>query len=161
MNSKANAYECASKYLSTRIRTEAEVRKKLLEKGYKENEIENAIDELKMLRYIDDYQYSLSFIEYSIGKSRGAIRIKTELIEKGVTEQIVDETLDEYKEENPYDEFDLAIEYAESICTDCRMIDEKLVSKISRSLNNRGFNTETIYKVVGEIYKWKNTKELN
>jgi len=159
MNSKETAYECASKYLANRMHTETEVRDKLISKGFKQTEVDNTIDELKMLRYIDDYQYSLSFIEYSIGKNRGSLRIKSELLEKGVIEQIVDETLDEYKEENLINELDLAMEYAKSMCNNCSGIDEKLVAKVSRSLSNKGFNTDTIYKVVGEIYKWRDLRE--
>ena len=159
MNSNNSAYESASKYLANRMRTEYEVREYLKSKGYNINEIDNSIDEFKMLRYIDDYQYSLSYIDYSVAKYRSSIRIKAELLNKGVSEQIIEETLDDYIEENLFDEYELAILYAKKTCNEFQDVGEKLIGKISRGLTARGFSKDTIYKVVGEMYKWKDLKE--
>jgi regulatory protein len=163
MSSKLTALDAASKYLSKRMHTEAEVKKRLLEKEYDKEEIIEAIDELKRFRYIDDYQYCLRFIEYSYEKSRGAIRIKAELVKRGVDLNIVDEAYEEHCEEYNVDEFKLALKYAEGLCMNCGdiIMDEKFITKISRGLESRGFGSNNIYRVVGEMYKWKDSREQN
>lgn len=160
MSSKLAAFDAASKYLSKRMHTEAQVKKHLLEKDYEIEEIAETIDELKRFRYIDDYQYCLRFIEYSYAKNRGAKRIKAELVQRGVDSRIIEEACEEYCEENNVDELKLALKYAESICKNTD-IDEKLVTKVSRGLESRGFGPDNIYKIVGDMYKWKDLREQN
>ncbi|NLY81897.1 MAG: regulatory protein RecX [Clostridiales bacterium] len=160
MNSKLAVLDAASKYLSKRMHTEEQVKKHLLDREYALEEIIEAIDELKRSRYIDDYQYCLRFIEYSYGKNRGAKRIKPELVQRGVDPRVIEEAYEEYCEENNVDEHKLALKYAESICMNAS-IDEKLVTKVSRGLESRGFGPDNIYKIVGDMYKWKDLREQN
>ncbi|MBK5253703.1 MAG: regulatory protein RecX [Peptostreptococcaceae bacterium] len=163
MSSKLTALDAASKYLSKRMHTEAEVKKRLIEKEYDKEEIVEAIDELKRFRYIDDYQYCLRFIEYSYEKSRAAIRIKAELVQRGVESYMIEEAYEEYCEAYNVNEFNLALKYAEGLCMNGSdvSIDEKLIKKISRGLESRGFGPNDIYRVVGEMYKWKDSREQN
>ena len=81
---RKSAIEAAYSYLDTRMRTCAEVERKLKEKGYDEDEILEAVNELTGMRYLDDYQYALRYYEYNREKRRGSGRAARELAEKGV-----------------------------------------------------------------------------
>ena len=57
------ALETAYDYLASRMRTAGEVRKHLEGREYPDDEIEEAIEELTGLRYLDDYMYALRYYE--------------------------------------------------------------------------------------------------
>ena len=55
------AREEAAAYLSRRFRTEEEVRQHLRGKGYEEEEIARAVDDLKDYGYINDFDYCQAY----------------------------------------------------------------------------------------------------
>ena len=86
MKDRISASDEGLKYLQRRRRTEWEMRKHLAAKGYDEIEIDAAIEYLLSFRYIDDFVYALDYIEMSIGKGRGNMRIRRDLSDKGIDE---------------------------------------------------------------------------
>ena len=86
----------ALRLIEFRDRTEKEMRDKLKEKKYGENEIEDEIEFLKSYGYIDDTRYAKHFTNDAINlKKWGKIRIRTELTRKGIDRETVDNTIED------------------------------------------------------------------
>lgn len=141
------AFEEASKYLANRMRTVAEVRKRLVEKEFSESEIDDCVNELIGLRYLDDYEYAKRYYEYSAEKKRGSLRAKRELEEKGVDKETIKFAYEDFLYENKIDEYKIALDVAESTVDGAEM-DEKMRAKIARKLQNRGFSSDIIIRVI-------------
>lgn len=96
------AQDTALKFLSHKMRTEKEIRKKLIENEYNENVMERVIEFLLKYNYINDFEYCLAYIRQSQRlKPMGSMAIKQKLrfygiddciIEKAISESEIDET---------------------------------------------------------------------
>ncbi len=164
---KKSALEAAYTLLDTRMRTRVETVKKLREKGYSEEEIQEAVSELTEMKYLDDYQYALRYYEYNREKRRGSGRAARELAEKGVDAATVRnaredflyaEKVDEYADALAVAEKELLLKtqktlpgQAEDESTPYIDIDDKLAAKIMRKLDGKGFDRGDIFKVLEEL----------
>ena len=155
---KKPAIDAAADYLANRPRTVEEVRTKLKDKGYEQEEIESAIANLVEFKYLDDYSYCKMYFEYGYTRHRGGKRLIRELVEKGVNEQQAKTALEDYVYEMQVDEYKDALEIARREAED-KIIDEKLIARIGRKLDSRGFKMDDIYKVMSEVRRWKDTEE--
>lgn len=155
-NDRLSASDEGLKLLQSTRRTEGEVRKHLAAKGYDESEIDAAVEYLISFRYVDDFAYALDYIEMSIGKGRGNMRIRRELSEKGIDDETIEDAFCEKAEE--YDSFgDLkylqvkrAIEQIRDLVYD-KDVDDKLLAKISRRLNGKGYEIDIIHAVIRAV----------
>lgn len=154
---KRSAISAATDYLSYRMRTCKEVRDKLREKEYSEEEIEEAIEILKSHKYLDDYDYAVRYFEYSASKKRGAMRATRELSEKGVDSEIISNAYEDYQYENQTSELELALEIAHQMADGEGEPSDKLIARVARRLESRGFRSNDIYKVMAEMRSWKDT----
>lgn len=99
-------FNVAANYISFKLRSEKEVRKYMLEKEFKEEVVEQAIEKLKTYKYINDEMFAESYTRNEMNVSRkGPKLIRRELFEKGITEKACDEALSHY-------EFHLQVENA-------------------------------------------------
>ncbi len=149
------ALETAYAYLANRMRTVHETEQHLRGKGYTEEEITEAINDLIGLRYLDDYQYALRYYEYNREKRRGTMRAARELAEKGVDDETVRNAREDFIYSSGIDEFEDALDIAKREL-ELRNIepgdaDEKTSASIARKLENRGFARDIIFKVLGRI----------
>ena len=166
--------EVAAAYLANRMRTVAEMRKHLMDKDFSEAEIEETVNDLIGLRYLDDYAFALRYYEYNTAKHRGSWRAMRELEEKGVDKQTVKFALEDYLYENKVDEYSMALEIARKevfVADDkfgeegnpdllAKPVDDKLVAKVARKLESRGFKKDDIYRVLDEMRRW-DASQLN
>jgi len=83
--------------LEKRPYTEYAMRAKLKENFYSEEIIDLAIDYLKGYKYIDDFSYSMQYIE-TYASSKSEKRIKQDLMMKGVSSAIITSAIDECRE---------------------------------------------------------------
>ncbi|MBQ0018388.1 MAG: RecX family transcriptional regulator [Clostridiales bacterium] len=160
---KKSAMECAISYLAGSMRTCDEVRKHLEKKEYGTVEIEETVKELTDLRYIDDYQYALRYYEYNYSRNRGSGRAQQALASKGVDRSIIRNAYEDYMYENNADEYELAYKLAEKelyITPDLvgedaepkrREISDKLLARIARKLQTRGFSVDIVARVLSRI----------
>ena len=149
-----NAMEAAAKYLSSRMRTIAEVRNHLSSKGYTHDEIDETVNDLIGLRYLDDYQYALRYYEYNREKHRGSLRAARELAEKGVDPDTVRYAREDFLYSNKVDEYDDALNIAAkevSLRPAGTPYDDKLSAKIARKLDGKGFSKGDIFRVLDEL----------
>ncbi len=151
------------RYLATRMRTENEVRDRLSEKEYEDPEISEAIEELKLLRYIDDAEYSEAYFRYATEKGRAKRRIFAELKEKGIEDPGLENRYADFLAERGTTERDAALAVAKKeIEADpyaAKKDVSKTLAKIGRKLDSLGYTGDTIYGVSEEIKTWISTTE--
>lgn len=150
---KRSAFDAACDYLSRLERTEAEVRDKLFEKGYEEDEIDEAVQKLNEAHYLDDHGFAVRYIEFALAKGRGMRRIRDELRRKGIDSFVVEDAVYELAEEGQLTEDsgrERALEQAQSIASG-KEIDEKLIAKVGRRLQTQGFESGEIYYAIGKL----------
>ena len=145
----------AANYINTRMRTEAQLRKYLTDKGCDLHEADEIVNEFKRYGYIDDMNYAVLYYEYAASKGRGLSRIKRELKEKGIAAGIIEEAYDSL-EEKP-DQLEMAMDIGRQMITHVNISEldyaekQKLRARIGRRLASRGFSSEIIYKVIGTL----------
>lgn len=150
--SKKTAMEAASAYLASRMRTVHEVRKHLRDKEYEASEIDEAVNELIGLRYLDDYLYAERYYEYNREKRRGIKRAAAELRERGVDEVTIKNAAEDFLYNNKVDEYEDAL-YIAKREAEGRERDEKLEAKIARKLESKGYSGGDIIRVLEAIRK--------
>lgn len=135
-------------YTERSFKTELEARRKLIEQGANEKEIEDLILLLKEYRYVDDDTYIDSFVKSKIGMW-SIKKIEYKLIEKGIEK----EKIKEYFEENDYkeEEFDVVLKIAKAkyeilLKKDTNKVKNK--EKIYNFLITKGYNYGIIKSVL-------------
>jgi regulatory protein len=91
-----HAKSIALRLLSTRPRTEREIRDRLREKEFGDDEIARTIDELLKANLLNDREFARMFIRDALAlKPLGRIALRRKLLLLGVEKSVADETLDE------------------------------------------------------------------
>lgn len=142
----------ALNYIAYRPRTEREVRRKLYENEYNEAVVEQVVEQLRDLDYLDDVAYAR---EYARERFRvhgyGPYRIQSELKSRGVDRRWIEQALEELLEDE--DMMEAARQHAEKRWP--RVAGEsnpfKRRQKLSDYLVRRGFSYDTVRTVVEEI----------
>ena len=89
-----SAKECALKIILRRRQSGKQIYEKLLEKGFEENEAEEAVSYYKEKGYIDDKDYARRFTSDAIKiKGHGKSRIIRDLKTKGISDEDIEEVL--------------------------------------------------------------------
>ena len=134
----------AVKYIMYKPRTQYEVRNKLLKLEYDEELIEEVINELLLLEYLNDNLYAEKFIKNSQSiKPMSKNMIKYKLKEKGISDDIIQNVL----RDNEIDEIELARDLFFKK-TKGKPLDEKELNKVKGFLARKGFSLSIINKVV-------------
>jgi regulatory protein len=144
--------KAAYNYASYKPRTVFEVKQKLSEKGFDDDEIDLAIDFLREFDFLDDELYARRFVKNFITKKPSARpRIVAELRKRGIDLDLAkDIAAEEYPEE---DKLDLAMSAAEK---KMRAIGHKEPDKQKRSLigylQRLGFDWATIKEIENKYF---------
>lgn len=125
-------------------RTEKQLYDKLLQSGYPQECIENAILYVKKYHYIDDRRYASNYIRcYQDRKSR--LRMQQDLLRKGVSRALIDEVLEEEFQADERIQIRSLLEKRGFDATEC---DEKERQRCYQFLMRRGFKSSDILKVM-------------
>lgn len=113
------------------------------------NKIKNKVIEyLEEKEYINDYEYSVNYIQNRSNKS--ILQLKKSLIVKGVDKEIVEKCIKDYKEENGLDnERENIFKILDKSIH--KLDDEKEKRKIFNKLLYRGYSYGTIKEIYNEI----------
>ncbi len=96
----AEVLDAAARFLEARPRSVDEVRRKLTTMGYRVPLVEQVVEKLTALRYLDDDAFARSWVESrDRAKPRGEHALRLELGRKGVDRALVDEVLGERRDE--------------------------------------------------------------
>ena len=159
--SEKSAIEAAYSYLANKMRTTEEVRKHLKSREYGQDEINDAVNELIGMRYLDDYLFALRYYEYNREKKRGVKRAERELAEKGMDRETIANAKEDFLYENKVDEYEDALAVArKEVFTspdvyggriEVKELDDKLSAKIARKLEGKGYSRGDIFRVLDTL----------
>jgi len=90
------ALRCALDALARRDHASAELRRKLLEKGYDVVVVAPLLDALRNEKLLDDRRYTENFVAYHAARGQGPERVRAELHRHGLEGILVEECLDAF-----------------------------------------------------------------
>lgn len=143
--------------ISLKDRTKKELYKKLEEKYQNKNSIKKAIKKLEELGYVNDLDYSISYIK---NKKYGKNRITYNLIQKGIEKKIVElayeeleteENIDEKRLENLIKKNEKKLAYKNSDLKKEEYLKQlKEEQKLIQYLARQGFSLDKIFEKIKE-----------
>ncbi|WP_213423786.1 recombination regulator RecX [Bhargavaea massiliensis] len=144
------AYNKALHFLGFRMRSELEVKEKLLASGFGEAVALEAISKLKEQKFLDDDSFSKALLETrkrTAKKGPGAI--KQELARKGISKELQEEALESF----PRDEqLELAEELARKVAArSSGRTPQQIRQKIQDSLMRKGYSYDIISTAIERI----------
>jgi regulatory protein len=143
------AYAKALRFLTTRPRSTQEVRDNLRRKAFPEPLIEQVLDRLLALGYVNDFEFARAWVrnrdEFS---PRGARGLQHELRQKGVDSAIIDEVLAEFDAEDAAlraarQKFDYYSRQSDTV--------EAFRRKMGGYLTRRGFSYDSVRTVLDTL----------
>lgn len=143
------AFNRALHFLSFRMRSEMEVKKKLLEKDYGEAVVLEAIAKLRRLGFLNDEDFSEALVRTEKNSSlKGPRAIRQSLYKKGIPKELQAQALQEYTEE---DQLANAQKLAEKVIrSNGKLPPAQVKQKIQSTLSRKGFSFEQINEVLND-----------
>jgi|HigsolmetaAR203D_1030402.scaffolds.fasta_scaffold00515_23 regulatory protein len=92
------ALQEAVRWLAIRSRTELEVRRRLEDRGFPADVIEDVMDKLNDLNYLNDQQFAERYVRNRLQQKVGRIRIAMELKQRGVEGELLSAALEELED---------------------------------------------------------------
>jgi regulatory protein len=99
-NTLENTKKRALKILGNRNFSEQEMIRRLISKGEKQEDAEEAVSWLVSLGYIDDENYASLIVEHYSFKGYGAARVKDELYRRGIPRECWESAMSKIDDEN-------------------------------------------------------------
>lgn len=137
-------------YLSYRIRTIAEIKKKLKSKDISPVIIDKVIHHLNELGLINDEEFAKQLITEKIkNKPAGKRLLQQKLFEKGISRQVSETAIEKYLTEA--DEKKMAIKIYEKLKPKLKGLEkQKARQKIYEALSRKGFDYDIINEIIRE-----------
>lgn len=146
------AKESAYRLISLRPRSTAEIQQSLKKKGYDPEVIEQVIDRLVELNYLNDESFAQYWVEQrDTFKPRSHMALRQELQQKGISRDIIDEAISASDEETAAR---MAAEKKARQLT--RYQEDEFKKKLGQFLQRRGFRYVLIKEIMDEI--WQETE---
>lgn len=145
-----NCKETALKIIERSYKTKKEMEKRLLEKGYNLEEINETLKFLERYNFINDESYTKAFIKNKT-KTQGKQKIKYALKNKGVSEEIIEEELSNLDMEREKENANILALKKYNILIKRENDKYKIKEKIIRFLISRGYNYEVAKDAVKEM----------
>ena len=144
------AFNRALHYLGFRMRSEFEVKKKLLDAGYGEAIVLEAIVKLKNLGFLNDEMFSEALLQtQKKSSSKGPNAIRQELQKKGIGKELQVQVLESYSED---EQLQIATKLAEKAANANRSIaPTQLKQKIQNALLRKGYSFDIIKQALDGI----------
>ncbi len=141
--------QSALHFLSYRNRSEHEIRKNLLHKGFLSGEIEKILQAMKDRELINDNQFAVEWVENRTNsKPRGRMLLSYELTQKKIAPELIRQALAELPDEST-----LALSAGHKILNRYANLNKKLFfKKMLNYLLRRGFNYEVAYETVSKLW---------
>jgi regulatory protein len=142
------AYHRALNFLSYRIRSEFEIRQKLLRAEISEDIIQAVLEKLRSNSLVDDHEFARQWVENRIQfHPRGKRALYSELTQKGISSLIIEETLQDLNEEK------LALDLAQKKISKLKNLQKSAFqTKLYGYLSRRGFDYSVSREVINSIW---------
>lgn len=152
LKEEATLFECKEKalfYISMRNRTEHDIKKYLMKKGFDKNTISKVIQDFSEKGLINDYKFALQYIQSIRGhKIIGNKMIEKKLFEKGIDKVTIKKAIKRTEQKEP----DIEQVYQLALKKYNRVKDkENAIAKVASFLYQRGFSWEIIKKVMKKL----------
>ena len=151
----------ALRFLTHRQRTEREIRDKLREKEFGEEEIEKTIGTLRDLGYVNDEAFARSYIRNQLTlRPKGKLVLKQKLLLLGVKKETIDAALHEVFQETSQE--DSAREAAQKFLKKSDKTHDdprKAKQKLAAFLSRRGFSWDIVSSVTKTVLGEKYSEE--
>ncbi|MBU9735196.1 regulatory protein RecX [Diplocloster agilis] len=125
-------------------RTEHQLRVKLKEQDFNEQEIDEAVRYVESYHYIDDARYAANYIELK-AEYKSRRQIEQALMTRGVDRQVIADAFEEY---GKIDETPQIEAFLRKKRVNWQEADEKEISKLYQALMRRGFSVRDIRSVI-------------
>ena len=145
-----NCKETALKIIERSYKTKKEMEKRLLEKGYNLEEINETLKFLERYNFINDESYTKAFIKDKT-KTQGKQKIKYALKNKGISEEIIEEELSNLDMKKEKENANILALKKYNILIKRENDKYKIKEKIIRFLISRGYNYEVAKDAVKEM----------
>lgn len=133
----------AMKLLLYKGRTEQELRSRLLQEEFPEEQIDEAIAYCRSFGYVNDEKYAENYIS-SMKFRKSCSMIRRQLENKGVSAEDIGEAF----EEMPYDEGELVYQLVQKKAGEPHPMDEKELRRTYGFLARKGFCSSEIWKAL-------------
>ena len=146
----AKAFNKALHFLSYQMRSEYEVKKKLLDAGHGEAVVLEAIRKLENLGFLNDATYSKALLETKKRTmKKGPRAIRQDLKKKGIDQSLQDEVLETFTYE---EQLDIAMQLAEKeVRAGNRKTPTQVKQKIQDVLMRKGYSFSIVSDVLERI----------
>jgi len=140
--------------LSYRARSCQEITERLLKKGYEREIMQEVVEELKRLHYLDDRAFAIEWVEMRLREKRGKRLIHQELLKKGIEKEIIKDSIDEVFNKVASTEDELAWQAIERKIPRYRKLEKsKAYRRIKDFLIRRGFSLETTENTLDKFFQ--------
>lgn len=141
------AFDYSVWYLSRYSATVKKMKNKLYEKEYKKQVVNEVIQKLCELKYLDDFAYAQNLVDRKCGKL-GKNRLKTELRKGGISDEIIAEVIGELDCD---EQFDAALSVAKKWYRSHELETQEDFQKFLRFMAYRGFDYDLIKRCKEEL----------
>ena len=144
------AFNRALHYLGFRMRSEHEVKEKLLVEEYGEAVVLEALAKLKRLNFLDDVAFTEAFVRTKVKSSQaGPTLLKQQLTQKGIDPALQERVIAEYATSEQYE---VALALAEKVARRSENISPRQAQqKMQQTLLRKGFSYELIRDVIENV----------
>ncbi len=150
-HSLQHCLDAAYRYLNYRPRSEGELRQRLYQRGFRDEEIEKAISKLKEENLIDDFAFAQFWKDNRLSfKPKSRRLINRELRDKKVAQEIIEEVT------QGIDDDDSAYKLGRSRMRTLAHLDyPQFHRRLSNYLSYRGFTYEVIKRIIANLWQEK------
>ena len=145
----ADCYEAALTMLDQSAKTEGEMRRKLIMKGYVEPAAEATVERLKENRLLDDRRIAERMAQTQIGKPVGVYALRRKMQAKQLSREDIEAAMEGFDDEQQAQACKVAAEKLWRKYSDLPPREAK--AKLSQALGRRGFSWDAISGAVDDI----------
>lgn len=136
------AFNLATKYISSKLKTEQQIKDYLYKKDFHKNTVETVIEKLREYKIIDDKNFAESYAKSNPNFSKNKLKQKLFLV--GVKSNVVDESLLEI------DDYESCKVNAEKYLRN-KVVDKATIEKLIRRLQGMGYTWDTIKRMLNYL----------
>ncbi|MFC1632634.1 regulatory protein RecX [Patescibacteria group bacterium] len=148
-NSFEKAWKYAERFLTQQPRTSGQVRRKLSQRSYNEEIIEQVVAELKDSGFLDDRKYAEDYINNSVFyRPMGRIMLKQKLAQRLLHPDVIESTMQEFFTEDQERKALLTAFEKKDALLKNEKDPKKKKEKLGRYLASRGFPAGLILEII-------------
>lgn len=148
---RSKVFNSALRLLGYRMRSCTELRGRLLKKKYPSNIVEDTIDKLLKMKYLNDTEFAQAFAHDKVNNKKiGPIVLRKEFISHKIDEAIVNEAIDEVYKKYPISDIIKNLLNKKKILPGIEL-DQKSKKRIIDLLVRKGFKWDNISAVFSEM----------